>query len=175
MFDNMATKPINVPIIPIAGAISPSDLKIDAPNSWRWVVIEISLDKVSRTTSTSCPSTSISTPFCMKGLSICASSNAKKPPFRAASAISTTLWISASGASILNMNALAAILPAPKNCPNENCDNTTNNEPQNTIKIDGTLINIPMSPPWTIAMTIKPIAPIMPTIVAKSIENPLMV
>ena len=53
MLESMATRPIRVPIIPIAGAISPMPLKMVAPNSCRSVVIEISFAKVSLTTSMS--------------------------------------------------------------------------------------------------------------------------
>ena len=110
----------------------------------------------------------MSTPFCINGLAISASSKAKKPPLRAASAISTIFSICDSGVSILNIKALPAILPAPKNCPSVYCDKTTKRLPQNTINIDGTLTNIAISPPCIIAIMTKPIDPSMPIRVAKS-------
>ena len=113
----------------------------------------------------------MSTPFCINGLSISASSNARKPPLRAASAISTIFSIRSSGVSILNMNALPAILPAPKNCPKVYWDKITKRVPPNTIKIDGTLMNMAILPPITMAITTKPMAPNIPMTVAKSTHS----
>ncbi|EXF68257.1 hypothetical protein D030_4016 [Vibrio parahaemolyticus AQ3810] len=110
-------------------------------------------------------------PFCIKLLLISISSRARKPPLRAASAISTIFAMRSSGSSALNMNALPAIFAAPKNWPSVNFINTTNAEPPTTIRIDVTSTNMPILPPSTIAMMTKAKPPIKPIRVAKSTKH----
>ncbi len=130
----------------------------------------MSFDKVWRTTSASWPSTSMSTPLRKNLFGISASSNARKPPFLAESAISTAVSISSCGCSILKKKALTTTFPVPKNWLNEKLAKVINNEPPNTIKNERASIKRLISPPRIMATTTKPMAPIIPMSVAISTQ-----
>ncbi len=77
------TRPISVPIIPIAGAASPIALKIACPSRWRFKVSSRSFVSIERTTSGSWPSTTRLSAFLKNSSETSASSRASKPLARA--------------------------------------------------------------------------------------------
>ena len=89
MFDSICTRPISVPIMPIAGPTSPIALKMSCPSLCRLRVCARSFCSIARTVSAGWPSMSSPRPDFMKSSLISLSSSASRPPWRAVLARST--------------------------------------------------------------------------------------
>ncbi len=85
MLSSIATRPIRVPIIPIAPEKPPIWANICAFDKWRVLVWSISISKRSRMVSGSLPSTAIERPFFKKAFSsLFASASSASMPSRLA-------------------------------------------------------------------------------------------
>ena len=136
---SMPTKPTSVPIIPMAGATSPTARQTRSPQLWRSIVCCISLAMTAFTTSWLLPSTSIWIPSFKKDSEMAAFSRASKPSLRPIFARFTISAIRLSGSWLLLEKARPATLKAPRNCFRENFTITVMKVPPITISMDGTL------------------------------------
>ena len=168
MLPSMITKPARVPIMPMAGAISPQALKILAPISWRSFIMSLSRLSELLIISPSVPSTSMDTALAIKGLLMSWPSRAIMPSLRAMFASSTICVISSTGSSIFLENALPITPMAPRNSPKEHLAITTAIEPATTINIEAVSTNAGAFSEMAINM--RPKAATKPTIVAISMN-----
>ena len=97
MLDSICTRPISVPIMPMAGATSPVARQTRSPQLWRSMVCCMSFAITALTTSWLVPSTNMRMPSCRKGSEMVAFSSASSPSLRPILARLTISAIRASG------------------------------------------------------------------------------